>query len=184
MARMIEQLIGERIILRRPRPSDAAGIAFHVNDRSIARQTYIPYPYRLVDAHAFIKRTRADFRSGIRYVFSIVLKATNEVIGGVGIEMISRQHDCAEVGYWVSRFHRRQGIVSEALELAMRFAFKELGIHRLQAQVFVGNEASERLLRKFGYTYEGTQRGRVKRGRRWVGLMMFSMLRSEWRRHR
>ncbi|MCX6834547.1 MAG: GNAT family protein, partial [candidate division Zixibacteria bacterium] len=107
--------------------------------------------------------------------------ATGDIIGGIGLEVISKKHQCIEVGYWLGRKYRGRGIMPEAVRMALRFGFKELKQARIQAHVMNGNDASVRVLEKCGFKYEGTERKRIKHRGRWRDLMMFSVLREEWR---
>lgn len=62
----------------------------------------------------------------------------------------------AEIGYWVLPEHRGRGIATQAIEEAMRFLFDTRGVHRIQAQVFAGNAASECALQRAGFVHEAT----------------------------
>jgi ribosomal-protein-alanine N-acetyltransferase len=178
---MIETIPGKQIKLRQVRRSDAASLVRHINDVTVARNTFIPHPYGLPDAQTFIRNSRKHCRKGAGYHFGIEDPATGDIIGGIGLEVISKKHRCIEVGYWLSRKYRGRGIASEAVRLALWFGFKKLKLVRIQAHVMNGNEASVRVLEKCGFTYEGTERMRIKHRGRWRDLMMFSVLREEWR---
>ncbi|MEW5795874.1 MAG: GNAT family protein [Candidatus Zixiibacteriota bacterium] len=178
---MIEKIAGRQINLRRIRRADAPSLVKHINDITVARNTFIPHPYGLKDAHAFIRTNHLNWRKGERYGFGIEDPATGEIIGGIGLEMISRKHRCFELGYWLSRKYRGRGMATEAVRLAVGFGFKELKLVRIQAHVFTGNDVSVRVLEKCGFTFEGTARKRIKHRGRWRDLMMYSILRGEWR---
>ena len=181
MDAMIEKIEGQRINLRQVGRSDAASLVRHINDVTVARNTFIPHPYGLPDAHTFIRNSRKHWRKGEGYHFGIEDPATGDIIGGIGLEVISKKHHCVETGYWLSRKYRGRGIASEAVRLALWFGFKQLKQVRIQAHVMNGNDASVRVLEKCGFKYEGTERMRIKHRGRWRDLMMFSMLREEFR---
>lgn len=177
---MIEKIQGSQINLRRMRRADAAGLVPHINDVTVARNTFIPHPYRLKNAHEFIRSAHNWWRKGTAYAFGIEDPVTKEIIGGIGMHMISRKHRCYETGYWVSRKYRGRGIAPEAVRLVLGFGFRELKLVRIQAQVMSGNPASVRVLEKCGFTYEGCERMRLKHRGRWKDMMLFSILREEW----
>jgi ribosomal-protein-alanine N-acetyltransferase len=181
MGRMIETIHGRQVNLRRVRRADAASIARHANDLTVARNTFIPHPYGLKDARDFIRRSWLMWRKGEAYFFGIEDSSNGEIIGGIGLEIISKKHRCVEAGYWLSRKYRGRGIATEALRLLVKFGFKELKQVRIQAHVMNGNEVSVRVLERCGFTYEGTERKRIKHRGRWRDLMMFSVLREERR---
>jgi ribosomal-protein-alanine N-acetyltransferase len=52
-----------------------------------------------------------------------------------------------------------QGYMSEGLGLVLRYAFEQLRLHRLDAQIQPGNHASLRLVRRLGFRNEGFHPG-------------------------
>jgi ribosomal-protein-alanine N-acetyltransferase len=55
------------------------------------------------------------------------------------------------VGYWVSQSHNGRGFASAALADVIEIAFKELQLHRLQAETLLHNTASQRVLARNGF---------------------------------
>ena len=74
--------------------------------------------------------------------------------------------------------------MSEALACLISFAFAEMGIRRIEAEVDLRNEPSTRMMDRMGFTKEGLLR------QRWVAkgevrdVEIFGLLRTEWRSHR
>ncbi len=76
----------------------------------------------------------------------------------------------ANLGYWVAQDHNRRGIATQAVQLAVRWAFDERGLHRLEAGTLVDNLASQRVL----------ERNRFAR----IGLSpRYLRIAGEWRDH-
>ena len=48
-----------------------------------------------------------------------------------------------------------RGLMTEGLQLAVKYAFEELGLHRLEANIQPGNTASIQLVRRAGFQKEG-----------------------------
>ncbi len=178
---MIEKIRGNQINLRKLRRNDAASITRHINDVTIARGTFIPHPYKLTDAEAFLKRSQREWRQGIGYHWGIEDPADGQIIGCVGLEGTGSKHHNAEAGYWLSKRYRGRGILLEALPLAVGFAFNELKLVRVQAHVMVGNDVSAHILEKCGFKHEGCMRKRIKHRGRYQDLLLFAVLREEWR---
>jgi RimJ/RimL family protein N-acetyltransferase len=75
---------------------------------------------------------------------------------------------------------RRKGYGSQALRLLLRFAFAELNLFRVSADVAEYNEGAIALMKKFGFTEEVRRRQSLERnGRRW-DLLVFGLLKDEW----
>jgi RimJ/RimL family protein N-acetyltransferase len=73
-----------------------------------------------------------------------------------------------------------KGYGSDATNVLLRFAFRELNLHRVNLVTFEYNPRAIRAYEKLGFQHEGQQRGGMKRGgQRWAILFM-GILRDEW----
>jgi len=177
----MEKIEGERIRLRRLKPSDAKDVYENVKDEEVIRWLVnVPYPYPFDEAVKFIRRTRYRLRKRIGFAFGIVLKETNRVIGVVDLFNIDWDSGNAEVGYWIGTRYRNLGLMTEALRLMLKFAFEGLKLQRVSAKVFEENPASKRVLEKNGFKLEGRRRGaRLKFGR-WHDELLYGILKSDY----
>ncbi|MFD5448781.1 MULTISPECIES: GNAT family N-acetyltransferase [unclassified Streptomyces] len=104
-------------------------------------------------------RARArDADEGRSASFRITDGADGTTLGHVGVNEINLPLKLARVGYWVLPGARGRGVATRALLLASRWAFAELGVHRLELGHAVGHDASCRVAERSGYRYEGTMR--------------------------
>jgi len=103
--------------------------------------------------------------------------------GLAGIYTLSQIHHGsfrnAYLGYYAFEPLAGAGRMRAAMPLVFRFAFGELGLHRLQANVQPGNERSIALLRATGWREEGYARRYLKIGGRWRDHIMFAVLADE-----
>lgn len=73
-----------------------------------------------------------------------------------------------------------RGYGSEAMQLALRYAFNELNFHRVTLGVFEYNRRAIRSYQKVGFVEEGRIRGEfLRQGKRWDMIFM-GILREEW----
>ena len=90
-----------------------------------------------------------------RYVFSIILKETNEVIGFcLQCSSPSKQSNTVEVGYALGKKYWNQGYGTECLQALIDLMFS-LGVHKVIANHIVDNIASGRVMEKCHMTYQG-----------------------------
>ena len=76
---------------------------------------------------------------------------------------------------------RGHGFGTEALQLLLRYAFAELNLFRLSAEIPEYNPAALHLFQKLGFIEEVRRRQLLNRdGRRW-DLISFGLLQEEWR---
>lgn len=113
------------------------------------------------------------------YSFALVHKQTDKLIGSCGLVRSHLSGPQYSFGYVLHRHWWGQGLASEATAALIKFGFDELRAHRLWAHVFVGNTASERLLQKLGFRYEGCALQSFFVREAWHDLQMFAMLRTE-----
>jgi len=76
---------------------------------------------------------------------------------------------------------RGKGLGGEALELILRYAFEEINLHRLAAEVPEYNQAAQKLFSRAGFCEEVRRREALERdGRRW-DMIHYGLLAAEWR---
>lgn len=170
----------ERLILRPLTLSDSAAIQHLANDPEIAANTLtVPHPYPAGAAEEFISRSQKSAQQGEAFVFAIVRKTDDALVGVMGLHLDSG-HQRAEMGYWMGRPYRGQGYTTEAARRLLAYSFDELGINRVYAAHFAHNPASGRVMQKIGMTYEGTLRQHVLKNGRFVDVLYYGIVRSEY----
>lgn len=180
---MIYLIKARRVNLRTMRKADAESIRRYIRDREIRRWTLIPQPYTLDHAHAFIKisQGRARKKKPDMILLGIEHKETGEIIGGIGLHRVDYENKNAEIGCWIGKPFRGQGLVTEAMRAVLKYAFTVLKLKRVQAQVFVGNVASMKMVRRCGFTREGCLRSNFLQRGKWRTSYIYSILREEFK---
>lgn len=88
----------------------------------------------------------------------------------------------AEIGWTIHPDHGGRGLATEAVEALLRVCFEDLGLHRVVAVCFVGNEPSWRLMERVGMRREAhTVRDALHRSGRWLDGYSYALLADEWR---
>ncbi len=106
---------------------------------------------------------------------------TREFLGGIGLYRVNLRHGHAEVGFWLTPAARGRGIATRAVRLITDWAFDDAGFDRVELTTTPDNDATRALALKLGFKEEGTMRQRnFERGRR-VDVVMFAVLKDEWR---
>lgn len=82
--------------------------------------------------------------------------------------------------YWIAPEHRGEGYVTEALELFLDYAFREVGFHKVFARTIVTNDASIATLESLGFEREGQFREERFTDGEWVGAYQYAVLADEW----
>jgi ribosomal-protein-alanine N-acetyltransferase len=173
----------ERLILRPVTSSDATAVFLYASNPNLTRFTLFETHQTIDDSRWFVEEYRQS-----RYAnkepdpFAIVLKSDplGTMIGGLGAHWVSQPNWTMEIGYSIAEPYWGKALATEAIRRVVDYAFSEYPVERLQARVFLGNDASERVLAKLGFTREGVLRSLVLRRERWWDVVMYSLLRGEW----
>jgi len=86
-----------------------------------------------------------------------------------------------EIGYALVPSERGKGYCTEATQLMVDYLFLSKDLARIQATTHVGNAGSQKVLEKAGFIREGTLRKAIQSRGEWTDLVIFSILREEWK---
>ena len=175
----IPELATERLRLRAPRPQDAAAVLDIIGDPEVTKYINLPTFTSLTEAHAALERLQQRFtaRDAIRWAIELV--EDNEMIGSVGLLRFDFEHRHAELGYEIARRWWGRGLTPEAAAAVIRYGFTVLGLHRIEAGVLPGNDASVRVLHKLGFVEEGTRRDYLHAKGGFHSFRWFSLLEKD-----
>ncbi|MGO4536534.1 GNAT family N-acetyltransferase [Leifsonia sp. 2MCAF36] len=153
-------LTGERVTLSTPSLADIDRIAELCGDPAIARWTTVPSPYRREHAVGFVTSVVPDGWASGR-VCTWAVRTGDVLVGMVSIADIHERQ--GEIGYWLASEARGRGVMSEAVDLVIRFGFGArphgLALERMVWRALVGNAASAAVARRAGFRWEGSVSG-------------------------
>lgn len=165
------------MFLRPPQASDAPQFL------ALARQS--------ISLHApWVKAplTTAEFRRWLmrgqtgELVSFLVCDSGSEKIAGVFnlSHLIRGPLNSAFLGYYGFLPQARQGLMRAGIELLLNHAFGKLRLHRIEANIQPGNEASLALVRGAGFRVEGFSPRYLKIGGRWRDHERWAILAEDW----
>jgi ribosomal-protein-alanine N-acetyltransferase len=170
----------ERLILRPFTLDDAPELQRLINDRDIAATTLsIPHPYEDDMAEEWIGRHQERFDKGEGVSFAISHRKEGFFIGGISLG-INKEHENAEMGYWVGKPYWNNGYCTEAARAVVRYGFEVLGLNRIQARHMTRNPASGRVMQKTSMKHEGCLRKHIKKWGKFEDIESYGILRGEY----
>ncbi|HEX2897688.1 MAG TPA: GNAT family protein [candidate division Zixibacteria bacterium] len=172
---------GKLVTLRPPLLSDAANIHKYSSSQDIPRFTFVPRNNTLEKVKKFIQQTGKDRKYGTTFTFTIVPHEHGHPVGMIGLMNINKVHRRVEMGYWMGKKFRGKGYMAEAIKLLLNFAFRNLKLQRVQASTLLDNEASQLLLEKCGFKFEGILRQYFSHSKRFKDVRMHSILKNEFK---
>ena len=151
--------------LRPIREEDAPDLQYILSDPRV----YEPTSYDVLDlegTRALLTKWLANERAGVARRWAVAgVQGEGALLGTCGFHRIDPKHRVAELGYEINPALWGRGLATWAVGRAVRWAFTDSAIRRIEAVVWVENAASVRVLEKCGFEREGCLRGyRLCRG--------------------
>jgi RimJ/RimL family protein N-acetyltransferase len=174
-----------RVLLRRFTDADLEPFLAYRSDPEVARyQSWDGYARQ--EALDFIRDQQSvePGTPGRWFQFALELKATNVLVGDCALKVHEPDARQGEIGFTLSRAYQGQGLAFEGVGRVLRYAFADLGLHRVTALTDAANAPSVALLERLGMRREGhfLQNAWFKGG--WADEFLYALLRDEWlRRH-
>ncbi len=151
----------ERLLLRPGWPEDAAAVHAAIDDEAIVRNLgSAPWPYRHEDAVQFL-----DLPRPVLHPNFLIFRRTSGAplfVGSIGFGHMEDGN--LEIGYWIARNQWGHGYATEAGHAVLENA-RSLGHLEMQAEHYVDNPASGKVLRKLGFRPTGRTEPRFSKGR-------------------
>ena len=102
---------------------------------------------------------RAQDRAVRLWLFKREDRAFEQIVGDLAFSNIVRgAFQSCHLGYKIDSAESSRGLMTEALACAIRFAFEELKLHRIEANIMPRNARSIRVVEKLGFVNEGLSR--------------------------
>lgn len=170
----------ERLVLRQvTRADDDVLFEIHSDPETMRYWSGPPWSSSAKAAEVF-ERAEHRYREQSAVRWGYVLREDDTLVGVANLHSIDSQCRRAELGYVLDRRHWGRGYNHEALVRIVDWAFTQLGLHRLEAELDPRNEGSAKAVERLGFVREGLLR------ERWIvegeisDSLMVGLLRSEW----
>jgi RimJ/RimL family protein N-acetyltransferase len=174
-----QPLITPHLRLRPLEPRDAPTLSAYRSDAEVARFQGWSTPFSAEQAHRLIEEMQArDLNTEGWTQLGIADLETNLLLGDIGFRRFQRQ---AELGFTLAAAHQGKGIMREALETLLNFAFSSLKLHRVIANTDARNTASQGLLTRLGFRLEGVLKESWSEDGAWFDEHLYALLRREWK---
>lgn len=153
-----------RVWIDRLKYSDA-GEVLAVNNAS--KDFHTPWASPPIDMAGF-ELWYGQMLAGPNLSFVIRRLAKGEIVGIVNLsQIVWGVFRSAYLGYYGSAAFAEKGYMKEGLSLVVQHAFRDIGLHRLEANIQPANDASIKLVKSLDFTREGFSRDYLKIDGRW-----------------
>jgi [ribosomal protein S5]-alanine N-acetyltransferase len=141
-----------RVSLRPPSSDDEGEFLDLVHASAGLHHPWISLPSTPAEFQAYVRRYQQPGQESLL----ICLRRTGAIVGMVNINSIIRGRlQSGSLGYAAFAPAAGQGYMTEGLGLVVRYAFEQLRLHRLEANIQPGNHRSLGLVQRLGFRREG-----------------------------
>jgi ribosomal-protein-alanine N-acetyltransferase len=180
-APLAARLDGIDVYLRAPLPSDARRFCELMLASRRLHRTWVQPPLSSTEFAGYLKRTQDQDFVGLL----VCRKEDDDIAGVYNLSQIVRGAlQSAYLGYYACALHAGRGYMRQGMQLALRYAFRELRLHRVEANIRPNNHASRALAQAAGFRLEGFSPRYLKIGGRWRDHERWALLAGEWRPRR
>jgi ribosomal-protein-alanine N-acetyltransferase len=165
--------------LRELRPSDAASLMELLTTAEVTR-FISPPPQSIEGFERFIAWTLHEQSCGRYICYGIVPDGCQDAVGIIQIRQLESGFATAEWGFAIGRPFWGTGLCYSTADAVMRFAFDEVGVHRLEARAAVANGRGNAVLRKLGAVSEGLLRKSFLRNGEYLDQVLWAIVADDW----
>lgn len=114
--------------------------------------------------------------------FVICRNEDEKIVGAINLSQIFRKgFQNAYLGYSLGVNFTGNGFMTEAINLILKFAFKDLKLHRIEANIQPHNLASIEAVKRCGFSLEGFSPKYLKIGGKWRDHERWAIIKENWK---
>lgn len=172
---MFPELTTERLALKQILPGDQLFIFEGLSNRAV-----IPFygvRYDTFEATSVQMDWYEQMMvKGTGLSWKIVDKNSGMPMGVISVYHYKKEHNKAELGFWLLPAYWKRGFMQEALKAIIPYWQRQKKIHRMEAFIEVENISSIRVMERAGFTLEGTMVDCEVKDGHYISLHIYSLL--------
>ncbi len=170
----------QRVLLRPITDADLDALYSIFSDPQVMRYWSTPPLVDMNAARELLREIHESAQQGTFLKWGIARISDNLLIGTATVYNLDLSNGRAEIGYALGREHWGHGYMNETLNALLGYAFEELNLRRLEADVDPRNAASIRSLERLGFKKEGFLRERWHIAGEIQDALFFGLIKREW----
>ncbi|MEM9353291.1 MAG: GNAT family N-acetyltransferase [Planctomycetota bacterium] len=166
------------VTLQKPAPRHEEQFLRAVRKSRALYKGFASPPASVASFQQYINSLRKENRVG----FLLTLAESDDLVGVVNVnEIVRGSFQSAYLGYYAFLPYAGQGLMSQGMRHVIRRCFKDLKLHRLEANIQPENERSIALVKALGFSKEGYSPRYLKISGRWRDHERWAICSEEWR---
>jgi len=169
----------ERLLFRKFLLSDAKDLLLIRSNDAVMKYLDIARFESIADAEKMIRTVSESYDKETGINWGIVEKHSNNFIGYFGFWRMIPEHCRAEIGYALKPEYWGRGYMYETINRMVRFGFKNMNLHSIEANVNPDNDKSKKVLEKIGFKKEAYFRENYLFNNRFLDSIIYSLLEKD-----
>lgn len=172
-------LDGERVSLKLASPENAEDYLIYYTENREFLRTLEPHRdaefYTLMGQRKALDENYKHYMNGLAINFGVYY--SGKLIGKVQLSnLVYGGFRSATLGYALHKDFEGKGLMNDALRTAIRYAFEELMLHRIEASTLLDNYKSQNVLKRLGFKLVGTNEKYLYINGKWQDHYTFSLI--------
>ena len=169
----------ERLLFRKLLLSDAKDLLLIRSNDAVMKYLDIARFESIADAEKMVQTVSESYDNETGINWGIVEKHSNNFIGYFGFWRMIPEHCRAEIGYALKPEYWGRGYMYETINIVVRFGFKNMNLHSIEANVNPDNDKSKKVLEKIGFKKEAYFRENYLFNNRFLDSIIYSLLEKD-----
>lgn len=169
---------GQKVQLRPLRRADAREVFQALNAEGMTDGLLDDAPSTLAGVVERLAEDERRWTEGAAFAFAVVERG--DLVGRADLRPDPHVPEALNLGFWIARPRWGHGLATDTARVALRVAFRDLGVDEVWAGAASWNGASQAILEKLMVHREHRDQGFWKDGR-WVANERFSLSAAQWR---
>lgn len=177
----LDQLHTTRCLLRPIYYTDAISLYHLYSNPLVIRYTEHHIPMQNLDeAQYSIQFYQRGYVEGWMIRWGVELINERRLIGTAGLHNLNADNHLCNIGYELNSPYWNRGLATEVVQALTTYAFQQLELNRIEAELIPQNVGSARVAQKNGYRYEATRRQRLRKRNSYHDIDIYGILRRDW----
>jgi Acetyltransferases, including N-acetylases of ribosomal proteins len=173
-------ILTERLILRQFQYTDNEDMLTNwISDPDIQSMISEPVYNTEDEINELLDKYISSYERSDYYRWCIIEKISSTCIGQIAIFLVNDKNHFCEIEYALGKQFHRKGYATEAVKALLDFCFNDVHFHKVQVCHKEGNVASQGVIRKCNFIYEGTLRDFFYMDGKYVNRLYYSILSNE-----
>lgn len=179
-----KDLIGEKVVLRKPKKEDwGVWAELRQGSRNFLQPWEPTWPNNFLSKKSFyhfINEVDLSIKNKTAYNFFIFHKKLSNLMGGISLTNIKKgAYKSITIGYWMGEEYAGKGFMKDSIKVVCDLCFTDLNLNRIEAACLPKNLASKKVLLSSGFKIEGYAKKYLKINGKLEDHLLFAKLNKD-----